>query len=64
MKKQIVLFMLLFMCASAYAGRLKIVTSIIPLCDITAAIAGDKADVRSMVPPGPVRMYFPLSHLS
>ena len=52
MKKQIVLLTLLLMCTSAYAGRLKIVTSIIPLCDITAAIAGDKAEVQAMVPPG------------
>lgn len=53
MKKLLIILFACFLSSGVYAsGRLKIVASIVPLYNITAAIAGDKADIVSMVPPG------------
>jgi zinc transport system substrate-binding protein len=38
--------------ASAFASKLSIVVSIAPIYNITRAIAGDKADILLLVPPG------------
>lgn len=52
MKKFMIFAAALLIYSSVYADRLKIVASIVPLYNITAAIAGNKADLMSMVPPG------------
>jgi len=53
MKKYFMFLPALMISAGIFAAdRIKIVTSIVPLYNITAAIAGDKADIMSMVPPG------------
>jgi len=53
MKRVIIAVLCVFAAANAFAaGRLKIVTSITPLYNITKAIAADAADVSVIVPPG------------
>ena len=53
MKRLMVFLITIMMGAGLHAaGRIKIVTSIVPLMNITAAIAGEKADYQAMVPPG------------
>jgi zinc transport system substrate-binding protein len=52
--KRTIIAVLCFLLAAAVqaADKLKIVTSIIPLYNITRAITGDRAEVTVMVPPG------------
>ena len=52
--KKLFVFMFLFFSSTCLlaADKIKVVTSIVPLYNITAAIAGDKADLLSLVPPG------------
>lgn len=45
-------FCVLLATGAQAADKLKIVTSIIPLYNITRAIAGDRAEISEMVPPG------------
>jgi zinc transport system substrate-binding protein len=53
MKKAMIAVLCVFAAANAFAaGRLKIVTSITPLYNITKAITGEAADVSVIVPPG------------
>ncbi len=53
MKKIIILLILgLFAAAGLCAEKLSVVVSIAPLYNITRAIAGDKADIILLVPPG------------
>jgi len=52
MKRALFLIIGVLTAANVFAARLAIVTSIMPLYNITKAIAGDAADVSVIVPPG------------